>query len=226
MHDSHRRRGVEETQSIIRVLLADDHTVMRAGTKRILADEPDLLVVGEAATGEEALRLASSVPADVLVLDLGMPGMDGIQVCRVMREQHPEVRVVVLSGLFREAYVRALTQLGVHGYLLKSADPATLVEAIRAAARGGRTFGPEVSRTLDALRQESIARPTRKELEILREIAAGSRNADIAEHLCVSVNTVEYHLRELYRKLDVSSRAEALIAAQRLGWLDTHVPLC
>lgn len=210
----------------IRILLVDDHTVMRAGTRRILEDEPDLVVVGEAGDGDEALRLAEDGQPDVVLLDIAMPNMDGIKTCQALRARWPEVHVLVLTGHDNDALVRTFQRLGADGYLLKSAGPHELVNAIREVDRGERVFGDVVTPAAgDATLPEPL-RPTRKELEVLALVARGCKNREVADALHLSVNTVEFHLRNLFVKLGASSRADALMRAQRLGWLDSQERLC
>lgn len=203
----------------IRVLLVDDHTVMRAGTRRILEDEPDIVVVGEAGDGREGLALSERLAPDVVALDIGMPGMDGIRMCQALRERPPAPRVLVLTGHDNEAYVRALRKLGVSGYLLKSAGPDELTQAIRAVSLGEQVFSSDVLRLLDG-GDGATPRLTPKERDVLAMLAQGGHNYEIAESLSVTVNTLEYHLRNIYMKLGVTTRADALIQARRLGWLD------
>lgn len=213
-------------QPLIRIVLADDHTVMRAGTRRILEDEPDLVVVGEAGNGEEALRLAANELPDIVLLDIAMPDMDGIKACRELRAHWPDVRVLVLTGHDNDALLRTFHRLGAHGYLLKSAGPHELVSAIREVFRGGRVFTGGEAALAEAQQVPDVLRPTRKELEVLALVARGRKNREVAEALHLSVNTVEYHLRNLFAKLGASSRADALMRAQRLGWLDSSDLLC
>lgn len=217
--------GVEEPATV-RILLVDDHTVMRAGTRRILDDEPDLVVVGEAGDGGDALRLAEEHLPDVVLLDVAMPNMDGIKTCQALRSRWPEVRVLVLTGHDNDALVRTFHRLGAYGYLLKSAGPHELVSAIRDVHQGRLVFGEAEALTSQAELPPEPQRPTRKELEVLALVARGRKNREVAEELCLSVNTVEYHLRNLFAKLGASSRADALMRAQRLGWLDSREPLC
>jgi DNA-binding NarL/FixJ family response regulator len=220
--DQHERQAAAS----IRILLVDDHTVMRAGTRRILEDEPDIAVVGEAEDGVQALTLAAELVADVVVLDIGMPNLDGVQTCTALRRRWPELHILILTGHDNGTLVRTLYQLGVEGYLLKSAGPQELVSAIRAVSRGVRVYGESATRALAQPEAPETVRPTRKELEVLATLAQGMKNRDMAEALHMSENTVEYHLRNLFAKLGASSRAEALLRAQRLGWLDSQEPLC
>lgn len=204
----------------IRVLLVDDHTVMRAGTRRILEDEPDIEVVGEAGDGADALRLTDELRPDVVALDIGMPGMDGIRMCQALRGREHAPRVLVLTGHDKEVYVRALHQLGVHGYLLKSAGPDELVQAIRSVYAGQEVFSSSIARFLSRGRVPGEPRLTRKEREMLTAVALGRKNLEIAQEQSITLNTVEFHMRNLFAKLGASSRADAVMRAQRLGWID------
>ena len=208
----------------LRALLVDDHVVMRAGTRRILEDEDDIMVVGEADDGLMALELAKYTQPDVVVLDIAMPNLDGVKTCRALRRRYPAMRILILTGHDNEAYMRALRRLGVQGYLLKSAGPDELVGALRAIYHGDEVFSVAHGRAMtgDA---DDRPKPTRKEVEVLQAVARGLKNRQVAEELNMSVNTVEFHMRNLLTKLGASSRADALMQAQRLGWLDIHVAL-
>lgn len=211
----------------IRILLVDDHVVMRAGTRRILEDEADLLVVGEANDGATALELAMQHVPDVVLLDIRMPGIDGVRVCREIRQRLSTTRVLILSGYDSGAMIRSLRRTGASGYVLKSAGPEELIASIRAVAAGDEAFGPSVAHALDnGEANASSGALTSKEREILHMVANGLKNRELAETLSLSVNTVEFHLRNIYVKLSASSRADALVRAQQLGWLDTREPLC
>jgi DNA-binding NarL/FixJ family response regulator len=211
--------------ALIRILLVDDHTVLRAGTRRILEDEPDLRVVGEAADGETATALAGSLQPDVIILDISMPGRDGIAAFDELRRVAPAARVLILTVHDRQAYVRAFHRMGAAGYLLKSAGPSELIYAIRRIHQGESVYGlPLVSQKShpDGLSTE----PTTRELEVIREVARGRTNREVAEALHLGESTIEYHLRNAYAKLNATSRADAVLSAQRLGWLDSSEPLC
>lgn len=212
--------------SKIRILLADDHTVMRAGTRRILEDEPDFVVVGEAGDGYETLELVEDVAPDVVVLDISMPKLDGIKTSQALRQDWPGVRILMLTGHDNGALVRTLYALGVEGYLLKSASAPELVGAIRAVHAGAEAYSDDASRALSRPVPTERTRPSQRELQVLTEVARGRKNREVAAALHVSENTVEFHLRNLYAKLHASSRADALMRAQRLGLLDNFDPLC
>jgi two-component system NarL family response regulator len=210
----------------LRILLVDDHAFLRAGTRRILEDEPDLEVVGEAGTGSEALGQLDLADPDIVLLDIGLPDMNGIALCQALRRQRPEQRIVVLTGYNGEILVRTLYEMGVDGYFLKTAAPQELVAGIRAVCQGERAYCSEALRIMAQSERAGAERPTHKELEVVRALAQGLKNRDIADRLQLSENTVEYHIRRLFSKLGASSRTEVIVRAQQLGWLDTQEPLC
>ena len=211
-------------QRPIRILLVDDHAVMRAGTRRFLEDEHDFLIVGEAADGDEALALADTIEADVVLLDINLPRVDGVKTAKLLRQRKPDWRILILTGYNSEAARHALHRLGVDGYLMKTSSDVELVAAIRSVMGGAK-----VLHSLEAGRDEQgaeLSMPTLKEMEVLRALARGLKNRDIADELNVSVHTVEYHIHNLFLKLNASSRADVLMRAQRMGWLDMTEPLC
>jgi NarL family two-component system response regulator LiaR len=212
--------GESLTAQRIRVLLADDHVVIRAGTRRILEDEPDLLVVGEAGDGQEAIALAAATQPHVVLLDISMPTMDGIAASTELRRQVPHARLLVLTAYAHRAFVRHLNRLGASGYLLKSTAPADLIAAIRRVHAGEYVFDPTLMDQMEP-NEAVTGEPTRREVQVLRELARGSTYREIAESLNLSPHTVEFHLRNLYGKLGAASASEALVSAQRRGWLDS-----
>ncbi len=215
-----KQADLAETQRRIRVLLVDDHTVTRAGARRILEDAPDIEVVGEASDGVEALSKADSLHPDIVALDIDMPGMDGIKACQMLLRHGASTRVLALTGHDKEAYVREMTRLGVQGYLLKSAGPDELIQAVRDIYAGGFAFSISVSEKLRRVANEPQPHMTTKERAVLRAVARGLKNQEIAGELSISLNTVEFHMRNLFDKLGASSRADALMRAHRLGWID------
>lgn len=206
----------------IRILLVDDHVVMRDGTRRILDDEPDIVVVGEAGDGQEAIELVEACEPDIVMLDLGMPKLDGFKTCQALREQWPAVRILVLTGYEGDGYVRTLHRLGAEGYLRKSASKRELIRALRAIADGQTVYGEEVSRALKPDDHGQFVYLTRKERQILELMAGGMKNREISETLQVTDNTVEFHVSNVLSKLHATSRVEAVVQAQRLGWLDSR----
>ncbi|MGH2460157.1 MAG: response regulator transcription factor [Chloroflexota bacterium] len=206
---------------MIRLVLADDHTVTREGTRRLLEGEGDLEIIGEAADGDEAVRLVRQLRPDLLVLDVSMPGRDGLDVARELRAAFPETKILILTGYGDNGqYARALLRLGVHGYLSKTVRARELIGAIQTIAAGGRCFQAPIAGVAGAPTEANAAdEPTAREEEILRLVAAGLRNRDIAHRLGTSERTVEFHLTNLFAKFGVASRTELLLHARQQGWL-------
>jgi len=197
----------------IRILIADDHGVLRAGLHALLSAEPDLEVVGEASDGHEALRLAGELRPDIVLLDLVMPGLGGIEVARQLKKSLPDTRTLILTvhedvGLLREAI-----QAGAAGYLIKRAVESELINAIHAVWRGDLYVHPAMTRALVKDLPPAPAAPaspkslTSREIQVLRLIAQGYTNSQIAEGLGLSVRTVEIHRTNLMRKLGTCNRA-------------------
>jgi DNA-binding NarL/FixJ family response regulator len=214
----------------IRVLIADDQPLMRTGFRMILDAEPDLEVVGEATDGAEAVRLAGHVRADVVLMDVRMPGMDGIEATRRLAGdgvQDP-VRVLILTTFDLDEYVLSALRAGASGFLLKDVPPEDLVDAIKVVAAGDALLAPSVTRRLldrfaSNLPDPSAARPaaldtlTARELEVLGLVARGMSNAEIAEHLVVSETTVKTHVGRVLAKLDIRDRVQAVVLAYETG---------
>jgi two-component system response regulator NreC len=201
----------------IRVLVADDHAVVREGIRAVLASTPDFDVVGEAADGTEALAAALDLAPDVLVLDLSMPGMSGLEVTEQVRRDRPDVRILILSMHDHPEYVLRAVRAGASGYVLKDAQPDELRAAVRAVREGREYFHPAASRQLStALREESerahrtsaVERLTRREREVLVRVARGRTNKEIAAELGISPRTVETHRDSIARKLEMRSVAD------------------
>lgn len=206
------------TAPLIRVLVAEDHTLVREGTVQILTREPDLCVVGEAARGDEAVALAAELNPDVILADLRMPGLNGIEVAR--QAASPSVRVLLLSAYDDESYVAEALSAGAAGYLLKTTPARELVEAVRAVHAGATVLEASISQRL-ALRSIRPASPgirlSERELDVLRQVARGRSSKEIAGHLGISQRTVEGHLNNVYSKLGVNSRTEAIVLAASRG---------
>jgi DNA-binding NarL/FixJ family response regulator len=206
---------------VIRVVVADDHRVVRVGLEQLLATFDDVEAVGFAAGGEEAVALCRELEPDVLLLDLSMPDMDGIEVTDMLRESVPRTRVVVFTSFSdRERIVRAL-DAGAIGYLLKDAEPEEILGAIRAAARGESPLAPRAAAELLADRK---SRPptvelTGRELEVLRLVVDGLANKQIARRLGISEKTVKGHLTNLFQRIGVADRTQAALWAERTGVL-------
>jgi DNA-binding NarL/FixJ family response regulator len=206
----------------INILLAEDHAVVREGTREILEKEPGFSVVGEAEDGPSVLALARDLAPDVVLLDLNLPILNGIEVTKRLRAAAPGARVLILSAYDDEDYVVAALSAGASGYLLKTAHAYEVTAALHAVARGEVVLAPSVAhRVLARARHEAPATGTltTRELEVLRLAATGSRTKEIAADLAVSTRTVEAHMTSIFNKLGVSSRTEAILRANSKGWL-------
>ncbi len=205
----------------LRVLLAEDHAVVREGTRQMLERDKDLIVVGEAADGLEVVAMAAMLSPDVVLLDLSMPRMNGIEATRRIRAADSAPHVLVLSAYDDEDYVVAAIEAGAAGYLLKTAHASEVIAAIRAVAGGQIVLDPKVARHVMGRRGDSVQpdQPTPREVEILRLAAHGLRTRDIADELGVSTRTVEAHFTNIYNRLGVASRTEAIVRAASRGWV-------
>ncbi len=203
-------------QAKIKVMLVDDHAVVRSGLGAFLLASDDLELVGEAGSGEEAVRRCRSLVPDVVLMDLIMPGMDGAEATKIIRQTCPEVQVIVLTSFKEEDLVQRALQAGAIGYLLKNVSSDELAEAIRAAKAGRPTLAPEAAQ---ALIHASTRPPepghdlTEREREVLSLMVKGLNNPDIADRLIVSRSTVKFHVSSILSKLGVSSRTEAVSLA-------------
>ncbi len=210
----------------IRVVVADDHAFVREGTVELLQRAGGMHVVGQAADGAEALRLVASTHPDVLLLDLAMPGMDGLEVARRVQSISPLTRVVALTAHEEQPYVLAMLQAGAAGYLSKSSRGHEVIQAVRAAAAGETVFSPSIARgvTRSALGESDLDQGlTPRELDVLRAAARGLGNKQIAEELAMSPRTVQTHLTRVFAKLGVSSRTEAVLLAVQRGWVRADI---
>jgi len=208
------------------VLLADDHTLIRAGLRMVVDAQPDLTVVGEANDGREAVAMAESLKPDVAVMDIGMPNLNGIEACRRIRTELPEVQVVMLSMHSDEGYILRALKAGAKGYLLKDSAEADLARAIRAAASGKAFFSPAVGKVLlqDYVRrlertgaEDSYELLSPREREILQLVAEFKSSKEIANLLYLSVYTVETHRARIMQKLNLRSVPEVILYAVRKG---------
>lgn len=206
---------------MIRVIIADDHRVVRDGLRWMFDGESEIEVVGEAADGAELLELSSSVPADVVLLDVSMPGMGGLEALEQLSASAPDLRVVMLSMHDKPVYVRRAVELGAAGYLLKSAGRDELMRALSAVADGNAYIQGEVTGPLlKAVVASDEAGLSPRELDVLRLVAAGNENKQVARELDLSEATVKSYLKSAFERLGVSSRAEAVAVALRRGLID------
>jgi two-component system, NarL family, response regulator LiaR len=208
----------------IRVLITDDHKVVRRGLCGFLELDPGLEVVGEASNGEEAVKLAQRLEPNVVLMDLLMPVMDGIEATRKIRRELPQVEVVALTSVLEDASVAGAIRAGAIGYLLKTTDADELCEAIKAAAAGQVRLAPEAAARLmhEVRAPESPEALTERETEVLELIARGKTNKQIARELFIGEATVKSHVHSILSKLNVSSRTQAALYAGRIGLVTTE----
>ena len=209
----------------IRVLIADDHPMVRSGVRALLASVPNIEVVGDAADGEEACARALELQPDLILMDLHMPGLNGIEATRRILQTSPHIGVLVLTMLEDDDSVFAAMRAGARGYLLKGADQDEVLRAITAAAHGEAIFSPQVAQRMvqyfanmrPALPARSFPDLTEREREILALIAVGKTNAEIASELVLSPKTVSNHVSNIFSKLQVVDRAQAALRARQAG---------
>jgi DNA-binding NarL/FixJ family response regulator len=203
---------------MIRLLIVDDHPIVRDGLRGVFAAEPDLEVIGEASDGAEAVRRAGE--ADVVLMDLRMPGMGGVEAITRLRESRPEVRVLVLTTFDTDSDVLPAIEAGATGYLLKDAPREELLRAVRSAHRGESVLSPSVAgRLMGRVRRPSDGTLSKREREVLALVADGTTNREAARRLFVSEATIKTHLLHIYDKLDVRDRAAAVGEAYKRGLL-------
>jgi len=204
---------------VIRVLLAEDHALVRAGVERLLATVGDIEVVGSAANGAEAVALASEHRPDVVLMDISMPEMNGVEATRRIVAANEDVNIVVLTSFADREEIEAALDAGAIGYLLKDAEPDDVIRGVRSAARGESPIAPRVARTLLRARSEQPpAHLSERELDVLRCVAEGLPNKLIARRLGISEKTVKAHLTHVYEQIGVTDRTQAAL------WAKEHLP--
>lgn len=219
---------------MIRVLIADDHTLVRQGIRMLLETQPDLQVVGEASDGLEAVRMAADLRPDVVLMDLAMPGMDGFEATREIKQVQPDAQVLALTMYEDENYFFKILAAGASGYVLKRAAAGDLISAVQAVARGEVFLYPAIAKKLvadyltrakpdDSERDAAIRTLTPREQEVLALIADGLSNREIAERLVLSLSTVQSHYAHIGKKLNLHNRTELVKYAMRHGLIDTPV---
>ncbi|MBI5166450.1 MAG: response regulator transcription factor [candidate division NC10 bacterium] len=213
----------------IRVLVADDHTIVREGIRALLQARDDIEIIGEAGDGREAVEKVRQLEPDVVLMDISMPGMDGLEATRQIKKENPKVRVLALTMHDNEEYLFQILRMGGSGYILKRATAAELVSAIKAVHRGEAFLYPSMAKTLveDYLRRVEVGTEkssydglTNREREILKLIAEGHTNQEIADILCLSVKTVQAHRSHIMEKLGMHDRSELVKYAIRRGLIE------
>ena len=216
-----------EPRPRLRILLADDHIVVRHGLKLLIDDQPDMTVIAEAGDGETAVQRAVQLKPDVIVMDISMPGMNGLAATRQVRQLQPGAAIVTLTRHTDDAYLQELLRAGVSGYVLKQSAPTELLQAIRAAAAGRQYLDSALTARVTAAflgtpqkrRTQPGGTVSEREAEVLRLIASGHSNKEIASRLSLSVKTVEAHKSNAMRKLDLNGRIDIVKYAILQGWL-------
>jgi NarL family two-component system response regulator LiaR len=211
----------------IKILLAEDHVIVREGTRELVQREPDMEVIAEADDGEEAVQLAAKLQPDVAIMDIAMPKLNGIEATKQIKALHPATAVLILTAYDDDQYIFALLEAGAAGYLLKTVRGHELIDAIRAVYAGESVLHPKIARKVLSRFRPLATKPSEeraaellseRELEVLKLAAKGMSNKDIAEQLFLSVRTVQTHLANIFTKLDVGSRTEAILCGLRRGW--------
>jgi DNA-binding NarL/FixJ family response regulator len=220
-----------DSEKKIRVVLADDHAVMREGTRLILDAEDDIEVIAEAEDGEEAARLCLELCPDVVLLDIKLKGLNGVEAAKRIHFTNPDCAILALSAYDYEQYVKAMMRAGALGYMLKSASGREVVEAVRLASTGASPLSASIAaqmveRSCPPEAPTLKGRPSEidlsdREIEVLRLVARGAKNARIAEELDISVNTVETHVKRICTRLGAATRGEAVVAAMQRGYLES-----
>jgi DNA-binding NarL/FixJ family response regulator len=209
----------------IRVVIADDHGVVRKGIRDLLADEGDIAVVGEARTGQEAVDMALALRPDVVVMDINMPELSGVEATRQIQAAAPQVHVLALTAYADDPYIYGLLDAGATGYILKTAEGRDIVRAVRSTAAGQSAIDPAIAPRLIARLTQPSAHGdtlTERELNVLRLAARGLTNKQIGAELAISDRTVQNHLANIYAKLAVASRTEAVTAALQRGLIQLN----
>ena len=212
----------------IRIIVADDHTVLREGTRKILEEEPDMEVVAEAYDGEEAVRLATELKPDVVLMDIAMPKLDGIEATKQIKHACPDINVLILSAHDDDQFVFKLLQAGAAGYLLKTIHTQELISGVRAVYQGESVLHPTIARKVLSRIAMTSGKPsnmmlsgdlTEREIGLLKLMTRGLTNKEIASELGLSIRTVQGHVAQIFNKIGVSSRTEAVVRGLQKGYI-------
>lgn len=212
----------------IKILIADDHAVVREGTRKILEEEQDMEVIAEAVDGVEAVRLATELKPDVAIIDISMPNLDGIEATRQIKALCPGVTVLILTVYDNDQFIFSLLEAGAAGYLLKDIRGRDLVNAVRAVHGGESVLHPSIASKVlnrfvrtpdDSQKRVTFEALSKREKDILRLATRGLSNQEIADQLCISIRTVQGHLTHIFNKLQVGSRTEAVVRGLKEGWI-------
>ncbi len=210
----------------VRVFIADDHELVRVALKQLIEDEPGMTVVGEAGDGEQAIEAVPEVSPDVLLLDMRMPGMDGVKICQQIRELCPDTRVLVLTSFDDDEEIFGVLAAGASGYLLKDSPADNVVQAVRSVAEGQAVFDDVIARRIINSNSPSVSHDqaeelrkmiSEREMDVLRLMAKGMSNKEIGRELWIGETTVKTHVSHILRKLGQSDRTQAVLAAVRIG---------
>ena len=211
----------------MRIIIVDDHQIVREGLKTILQDDPDFEVVAESGSAEGLAELVQRTRPDVVLLDARLPGVSGAEACRQLVAANPDIAVLMVSSYTDDRLVEECIRAGAKGYLIKDIQRLSLKESIRAVSQGGGAVSPAIAaKVLDRLRTQEDLAPAEPasplsdtQLDILRLVAAGYSNREIASRIQLSENTIKSHIQEIFRKLDVGNRVQAALKASKNGWL-------
>jgi len=220
--------GLAKNEARIRIVLADDHPLLRQALRNTLEKQPDFVVLGEANDGEETVKLAADLTPDVIIMDISMPKLNGLEATRVIKARFPKIAILALTVHNDNEHVLGILEAGAGGYLIKTVSGSEVVHAVRALVSGEMVLSPSISQQIFKYAFQHISRPltlesgnklSAKEMELLRLVAKGVSNKDIALKLGLSLNSVKSYLTAIFSKLNVSSRTEAVVVSLRAGIL-------
>ena len=206
---------------MFKVVLIDDHEIFRLGLRSLLQAEPEIEIVGEAATGEEGLQVVHATQPDIVVLDYAMPGLSGLEITATLRKKHPEIRIILLTASRSESVLSEALDFGAHGVILKQDASSQLVEAVQTVCNDEKMISSGILPLLE--KASALKELTKRERQILRMIASGYRNREISEELSISIKTVDSHRTNLMRKLDLHNLVDVVEFANETGILDSTI---